>query len=658
MSSTTPAVGIDLGTTYSIVAYIDESGRAVTIPNEAGDLLTPSAVFVDFDQIIVGKEAIRASVMSPSAYAECFKRDIGSAAYRREVHGQKVPPEILSALVLERLRQSAERRLGPIQKAVVTVPAFFDENRRRMTQDAARLAGLEVLDIVNEPTAAALAFGCRPDGLAADDPGEPRHPLRVLVYDLGGGTFDVTVLEINGRRFKTLATDGDVRLGGKDFDERLVKHLANRFQQAHGVDPRSDPQDAAQLWIDAQEAKHSLSERSKTTVVCFHAGVRMRIEVLREEFEEMTADLLERTETTASLVVRQAGLEWSDIDRVLLVGGSSRMPMVRSILRQLTGREPDCSYSPDEVVAHGAALYAQMLLTENPADEATANTLVNVNAHSLGVVGLEPSTGQMRNVILIPKNTPLPAGARRTFRTAKADQRSVQVRVVEGEADRPEDCIMLGRCVIRNLPPGLPVGAAVEVEYRYGANGCISVAAKVPSIRYSAHVEIERERVSQAEDLKTWRARLLGQSMPEATAAVQPATTATVNPADRAGVLQRLDILYAKVGRAALLQDVPAVLSASREAALAAAREVSLAQRGVTAAERAADVSLHDAAGFQRHAGVARAKAAHEQAVVRADFTCLILGRECIDADFMPPHTEKEAGEIRSLRQTLKKLEG
>lgn len=654
MNSTTPAVGIDLGTTYSVVAWIDESGRPATIPNEAGDLLTPSAVFVDSDQIIVGKEAVKASVMNPSTYAECFKRDIGSAAYRREVGGRKVPPEILSALVLERLRQSAERRLGPVRKAVITVPAFFDENRRRMTQDAARLAGLELLDIINEPTAAALAFGCR-GGAASVNPGPSGGPQRILVYDLGGGTFDVTVLEIDGSRLRTLATDGDVRLGGKDFDERLVTHLANRFQEAHGIDPRGDPQDAAQLWIDAQEAKHSLSERSKTTVVCFHAGVRMRIEVLREEFEELTADLLDRTETTASLVIRQAGLDCSAIDRVLLVGGSSRMPMVRAMLCRLTGKEPDASYSPDEVVAHGAALYAQMLLAEGSDLGSMSNTLVNVNAHSLGVVGLEASTGQMRNVILIPKNTPLPTRATRNFRTAKADQRSVQVRIVEGEGDRPEDCITLGRCVIRDLPPGLPADALVEVEYRYGANGCISVAARVPSIRYSAHVELERERVSQAEDLETWRARLLGQPLPVVHTAQAPPAPATVDLADRAGVLKRLDALYAKVGRTALQHGVPAGLTASREAAAAAAREVSSTQRTMMAtAERAADVSLHDAAGFQHHAAVARAKAAHEQAVVRADFTCVVLGRECIDTGFRPPHLEKELDEIRFLREALK----
>ncbi len=331
-----PPVGIDLGTTYSLISHLDATGRPVTISNASGDLLTPSAVFIDQDDVIVGKEAVKSSALSPDCYAECFKRDVGSEAFHRKLKGFGIPPEVLSAFVLERLKKDAERRIGPLSKVVITVPAFFDETRRRATQEAGRLAGLEVLDIINEPTAAAVAYGY---GRGAFDPARPSSAWheRVVVYDLGGGTFDVTILEIDGTRFRALATDGDVRLGGKDFDERLVAHLAEQFRTAHGVDPRSDPQDAAQLWLDAQEAKHTLSTRSRTTVVCFHAGIRMRIDITREHFEDMIRDLVERTETTPSLTVRQLGLEWSQIDRVLLGGGSSRVPAVADMLRRVTG---------------------------------------------------------------------------------------------------------------------------------------------------------------------------------------------------------------------------------------------------------------------------------------------------------------------------------
>ena len=505
-----PPIGIDLGTTYSVVAYLDTTGRPTTVPNGTGDLLTPSALFFDDDAIVVGREAIKSCVFAPESFIECFKRDMGSPHARRTVRGIEVPPEILSAFVLERLKQDAERRLGSVTRAVITVPAFFDETRRKATQDAGRFVNLDVLDIINEPTAAALAYGHLHGRLGHSSSDANGKPMRILVYDLGGGTFDVTILELAGTQFRTLATDGDVFLGGKDFDERLVKYAAEQFQAAQGVDPRSDPHDAAQLWIDAEEAKHTLTERSKATIVCIHAGIRMRIEVTRERFEDITRDLLERTETTTSLVVKQAGLTWSDIDRVLLVGGSGRMPMIGRMLQNLTGKEPDCSLSPDEVVAHGAAIYATMLAGGAATSPLLTCKLINVNSHSLGVVGTHSRTQQKINVVLIPKNTPLPCRASRTFHTADAGQRSVQVVVVEGESRRPEACIALGECIVPDLPPGLPKSTAVEVEYAYGADGRISVAARVPSIRYSQRIEIQRNAGRELNDLATWRDRLCG----------------------------------------------------------------------------------------------------------------------------------------------------
>jgi molecular chaperone DnaK len=504
-----PPIGIDLGTTYSVVAYVDATGRPATVLNGTGDLLTPSALFFDDDGVVVGKEAVKNCVFAPECYVECFKRDMGSMFARRKIRGVEVPPEVLSAFVLDRLKQDAERRLGPISRAVVTVPAFFDETRRKATQDAGRLVNLEVLDIINEPTAAAVAYG-HMHGRFGDGAVVDSKPIRILVYDLGGGTFDVTILELAGTQFRTLATDGDVTLGGKDFDERLVNYLAEQFQSAQGVDPRSDPQDAAQLWIDAQEAKHTLTERSKATVVCIHAGIRMRIEVTREKFEDLTRDLVERTETTTALVIKQAGLTWPQIDRILLVGGSGRMPMIGQMLRKVTGKEIDCSLSPDEVVAHGAAIYAAMLTGDGFASIQGKCKLVNVNSHSLGVVGTHVRTGQKINAVLIPKNTPLPCRAARTFRTARPDQRDVRVVVVEGESQRPEACIALGECVVRDLPPGLPKDTPVEVEYAYTADGRISVFARVPSIRYSRQVEIQRNAGRDLSDLDTWRERLCG----------------------------------------------------------------------------------------------------------------------------------------------------
>jgi molecular chaperone DnaK len=507
---TSHAIGIDLGTTYSCVAYLDSAGRPTTIQNNAGELLTPSAVMVDADDVIIGKEAIKASVFDPSAFAECFKRDMGRDTFRQQVRGLDVPPEVLSAFVLERLKKDAERQLGSVREVVITVPAFFDETRRKATQDAGRLAGLQVLDIINEPTAAAVAYGYQNGFFGPSAPST--QPIRVLVYDLGGGTFDVTILEIVGEQFRALATDGDVQLGGKDFDERIVSHLATKFAAQHGVDPRDDPQDIAQLWLDAQEAKHALSERTRTTVVCQHKGKRARIELSRAEYAELTIDLLERTESTTSLCLSEAKLDWSKIDRILLVGGSSRMPMVSEMLKRISGKEPDRSMSPDEAIAHGAALYAGMLQARGGGGAAPASRgqLINVNSHSLGIVGLDPNTRKRVNFVLIPKNSPLPCNAASVFQTSKEDQRNVKIAVVEGESHRPEDCVAIGECVVRNLPEGLPKGTPVHVKYSYAANGRITVSARVGASRQSARVEIERQRSNDLGSLATWRKRLLG----------------------------------------------------------------------------------------------------------------------------------------------------
>ena len=662
-----PPVGIDLGTTYSVLAYLDSTGRPITVPNELGDLLTPSAILCDGSEIVIGREAVKGSSLSPDLYAECFKRDMGDSSCRQRIRGMEVPPEVLSALVLQRLKTDAQQRLGPIRQAVITVPAFFDETRRKATQEAGRLAGLEVLDIINEPTAAALAFGdCqrflsgRPAGAGGPTQVEPGSPSeaaadrqRVLVYDLGGGTFDVTILEIEGTRFHALATDGDVRLGGKDFDERLVNHLAQTFADAHGVDPRSDAQDAAQLWTEAQEVKQALSERNKASAVCFHAGIRMRIEVTRDKFEELIRDLVERTRTTTSLVVRQAGMEWSEIDRVLLVGGSSRVPMVRNMLAQLSGKEPDRSQSPDEAVAHGAALYAGMLMNQAASPDHPAYELINVNSHSLGVVGVRPNTKQKVNVILIPKNTRLPCRAVRTFKTAKPDQRNVRVAVVEGESHRPEACISLGECVVRDLPPGLPRDTLIEVEYDYAANGTLSVSARIPSIRLSTQVEIKRHEAHDLGDLDTWRQRLLGQAGSADGGFVREEAAAPVDLRDRASVQKRLDVLFLKVGQAAIGLAVPEPLERSRARAMATAAELTRTQTHCKEIDSARQAAAGRAEIIRLDALVSQAKTECQEKQVRADFTYLVLGRECISAGFHPPGLDREIQEIRRLQEHL-----
>ena len=326
----TPAVGVDLGTTYSVVARLDERGQPITLINAEGDRLTPSMVLLEGDDVVVGKEAMKAMATEADRVAECAKRDMGHRAYHRAIDGKQYPPEVIQAWILNKLRCDAMQQIGPFDKVVITVPAYFDEVRRKATQDAGYMAGCEVLDIINEPTAAAVAFGFQQGFLNAS--GSSDRPRRVLVYDLGGGTFDVTVMEIRGSEFLALATDGDVALGGYDWDQRLLNLAADAFQREHGLDLRISPSAVGKLWRECEDAKRTLSTRLKAPVVAEYQGKVQRVEISREQFEEATQDLLDRTRFTSAQALRAAALEWSDLDRVLLVGGSSRMPMVRTML--------------------------------------------------------------------------------------------------------------------------------------------------------------------------------------------------------------------------------------------------------------------------------------------------------------------------------------
>lgn len=500
-----PAVGIDLGTTFSVVAWLDEVERPQTLNNAEGDKLTPSAVLFDGTETIIGKEALKALATDAERVALCAKLELGQRMFNKVLAGRQYPPEALEACVLNKLRLDSQRQIGAYEKVVVTVPAYFDETRRKATQDAGYMAGFDVMDIINEPTAAALAFGYQQGFLSPG--GEAPSRKRILVYDLGGGTFDVTVMEIQGRDFTALATDGDVRLGGHDWDQRLVDLVAEEFIRQHGVDPRDDANARGRLWRDCEDAKRTLSARRKTTISCLFQGRGARIEVSRERFEEITRDLLDRTSFTTRQTLQAAGLEWNDIDHVLLVGGSTRMPAVREMLQMLSGKAPDHSVSPDEAVAHGAALHAGLLLDRHQGKSPNFRVR-NVNSHSLGVVATEPSTQRRRNAILIPRNSPLPASAKRTFRTQKASQRSILVRVVEGENASPDDCSQIGKCSVRALPPNLPPQTPIEVIFRYAENGRLTVVVEVAGKRV-AH-EFQRENSLTQEQLDSWRQFISG----------------------------------------------------------------------------------------------------------------------------------------------------
>lgn len=502
-----PAIGIDLGTTYSVAARLDDVDRPQTLINAEGDRLTPSVVLVEEGEAVVGKEAVKAMSREMERVAECAKRDVGQRMFHKSLGGRRYPPEAIEAWVLDKVRRDTRDQIGEYHKVVITVPAYFDEVRRKATQDAGYIAGFEVLDIINEPTAAAVAFGFQQGYLSADqNEGVPR---RVLVYDLGGGTFDVTLMELKENDFVALATDGDVHLGGRDWDQRLVDCVAEDFIRKHAVDPREDSNVEGRLLRDCEEAKRTLSMRPRVSLCCEYRGKTVSKEITREEFEDMTLDLLDRTSFTARQTLQVAGFQWSDLDRILLVGGSTRMPAVRRMLHDLSGIEPDRSVSPDEAVSHGAALHAGLLLDRHQG-RVPKFQIQNVNSHSLGVVARDSQTKETLNAVLIPRNTQLPAAEKRVFRTQKPGQRSVLVRIVEGEARDPDHCSQIGKCSIRDLPSGLEKNTPIEVGFRYRENGRLQVRVKVADTGKLLRHEILRDNSLSQEQMNGWRKYISG----------------------------------------------------------------------------------------------------------------------------------------------------
>jgi molecular chaperone DnaK len=497
-------VGIDLGTTYSAIATLDDQGRPVTLPNRDGEMLTPSAVLLlDDGTAVVGQAALDVALEQPDRVATLIKRRMGQPGFGRPVAGREFRPETLSAIILRKLVQDAELHVGPIHKAVITVPAYFDDTRRKATKDAGRIAGLDVIDILDEPTAAALAYSFQtPRGggqrLLDALPGQERT---VLVYDLGGGTFDVTLVRLSGRQFQTLAIEGDVRLGGKDWDDRIAEHVATVFHQQTGTDPRRDALAMTNLAAAAERAKRTLSKLPQTTVTCMHAGRVVTVPLSRAEFENLSRDLLVRTRLTTQQVLRQASLRWDDVDRVLLVGGSTHMPMTGQMLQELSGKAPDHSLAVSEVVARGAALHAgivaahdthEKICLEPDALGVLAGVVeINVNAHSLGI---EVKQNQERiNDILIPKNTQLPTASSRVYYTRVENQPRVRVKVLQGEATQADACISIGECWIEGLPPKLQRGAPVQVRCGVGSNGLIDVMALDMTSGKMARTTIHRQ---------------------------------------------------------------------------------------------------------------------------------------------------------------------
>jgi len=501
-------VGIDLGTTLTKLAHMDASGRPVIVPNAEGELLTPSVVVFTKGGVLVGRDARREALANPARAVLNVKRQMGNPKWRFKVDGETYTPESISALILKKVARDAEMHIGPIRRAVITVPAYFDDARRKATEDAGAIAGIEVLDIVNEPTASALAYGLAEHG----------EDGVILVYDLGGGTFDVTVIEKRGNEFITLATDGDVELGGKDWDQRLVDHLAEAFREEFGEDPREDPQALSYLWLSAEEAKKTLSRRQWARVPVSYKGHWGNYDVSREQFESISEDILAVTQLTTEMVLEEAGVTWAGVGRVIPTGGSTRMPMVQRLLARMSGKEVRPEVPVDESVAFGAAIHAAICVLEGgePVHELGAEAAerlgkirtADVAAHALGLIIKDAGTLQYRNDVLIPKNCRLPTSVSKTYQTAADGQQKILLQVVQGDAPSPEANIVIGTAEVTGLPPDRPAGSLVRVTYSYDRKGRIHLTAEDQETGKSVTTEITRESGLKADEVAEEAKRL------------------------------------------------------------------------------------------------------------------------------------------------------
>jgi molecular chaperone DnaK len=478
------ALGIDLGTTFSVVSQVNEAGLPLVLPNAEGAPTTPSVVLFDAGHAVVGAIARESLASEPESVVQLVKRHMGSA-WTFDYQGVSYRPEHISALILRKLVQDAQLLAGPVSQAVITVPAYFNDAMRAATRRAGEVAGLDVLGLVSEPTAAALAFGYdrRPEGTTG------------VVVDLGGGTFDVTVMDYNGQDLTVRATGGDAYLGGANFDKVIFDYFVQQFEAAHGLDI-NDPAalsleectQVSQDWLArAARIKHDLTSRERSIAALQAAGLTLRVEVRRDVFLDRSSVLLGEMKDKMTDVLAAAGVPPRQVDVVLAVGGSTRIPAVRTLVRDLFGQLPDTSVRPDEAVALGAALFAaqrQMevggaLVMEDNAREYLERVQVNdVAAHSLGISVFDSRQhGRPVMARLLPRNTALPVQAARGFYTLRPGETRIVVPVLEGEESDPDLCRRIGEVIIDGLPPGRPEHQRVDVTMRLDRDGILELSA-------------------------------------------------------------------------------------------------------------------------------------------------------------------------------------
>jgi molecular chaperone DnaK len=481
-------LGIDLGTTYSAMAYVDKNGEPQIIVNSDGNRTTPSVVhFESKNSIIVGQIAKDEIELSPNDVVSFVKREIGKGKdeVRKEENygdpkpydffGKRYSPEEISSIILKKLKEDAEKCFQGKQiiDAVITVPAYFNDFERNATIEAGKLAGLNVLQVINEPTAAALSYGIK-----------SFQNQKVLVFDLGGGTFDVTIIDMINGEFKVIATDGDHRLGGKDWDDKIIEYVAEEFINQFGEDPRDDIEAMAALRIISEKVKKSLSERNSTKINLRLNGNKLTLEITKEQFKNISADLLSRIEGLCDSILNQANLTWANISEIVLAGGSTRLQMVRNLLEQTSKKKLRSDLvNPDECVAIGAAIQGHLLSNKNKLGGTTTfkgriKSIDDVASHSLGFVTVKDK--KLHNSIMITKNSKIPCKIiKRDFTTSRDNQETLEILVLQGESTNPNNCTLLNGYEFQELPKKLKGQFNIEVCFEYNSNSIVVVNAKI-----------------------------------------------------------------------------------------------------------------------------------------------------------------------------------
>ena len=495
--------GIDLGTTYSAISAVDEFGRPEIYRNVDGDNIIPSAIlFDDEDTIIVGKYAAENAAVYKDKVVRFVKREMGKSPeeFSREFFGVAFSAPQLSAIILKSLAKYAGEAAGEeVKDVVITVPAYFDNKERNATIEAAEMADLNVLKIINEPTAAALTFGI--DKSIQDE--------TLFVFDLGGGTFDISIVKIQNKSIRVVASDGDHKLGGIDWDNCIIKYVSQAFMKEHNIDPSENPGEYQDILNRINRAKHNLSTHRHDKIQVHCKDRTLNVQIKKERFEALTKHLVYNCEFLCKQVLNEAKMSWGDIDQVLMVGGSTRMPMIKEMVKRISGKELNTSVNPDEVVAVGAAYQAiieQIVrgdVSQVPdalKEKLQGINIYDVNTHTLGCMIRNPRTGKMFVKHMLKKNETLPCENVQEFTLSQNGQRHIELSILQGESNEPDECVELEKLAMGPLPANLSIGTPVVVKFSFNTNNTLDVSVECAGQQSSIQIKSAKTHTDQEKE--------------------------------------------------------------------------------------------------------------------------------------------------------------